>query len=152
MRRITVDDWDYSAVATLGDAIVLDWDIAASREDLRSFAETAALAPDSVLVAPYRLYGRAEAPVWAAKVYEHGERSMRFVDEGEAHCHLFGFGMVYLPGVLTQRFVAEHPGVRMDDMSFSGWHYRHVTQCVTIDWRVRPVHLHYPLARNGELP
>jgi hypothetical protein len=152
MRRIVVDDWDYSAVAMLGDAIVLDWDIAVSREDLRSFAARAAATPERPLVGPYRLYGVPEQPVWAAQRYTRSERELRWVEDDEPTCHLFGFGMVYLPGALTQRFVAEHPGVRMDDISFAGWHYRHVEREVPIDWSVRPVHLHYRLGQAGELP
>lgn len=155
--RVAVDDYDYSGLADVGDDVIsLDWDIAVSREDLAVFAALARRAPRRVLVAPYLIYPDSrrgmQAPTWAAKRYINAGGQTRYVDEGETHCHLFGFGMVYLPHELLRGFVDTFAGrladgsMVMDDISFSGWHYRNVDQEAELAWQVRPAHLHYDIA------
>src|SRR6266702_5458872 len=62
--RVPVDDYDYRALAGHGDVISMDWDTAASREQLVEFARQAAAHPGQVLVAPMRMYGRDPAGSW----------------------------------------------------------------------------------------
>jgi hypothetical protein len=150
--RVAVDGYDYRGLADLGeDVISLDWDVAVSREDLHAFAGHARAQPGRVLYAPYRAYGQAPGWVWAAKVYLADGMQMRYVDERDQFCHLFGFGMIYLPAPLIKGFIAANPGKVMDDISFSGWHYRNVARETPIDWPVRPVHLHYDIPADGRV-
>lgn len=148
--RVIVNDHDYSGLAALReDVISLDWDIAVSREDLAAFARRAEADPGRVRVAPFPLYNAGD-PVWSAERYNPGEQSVRRVSEGDASCHLFGFGMVYLPHALVAAYLAACPAP-MYDMNFSGWHYRAVRREVPVDWAVRPVHLHYPVPSGGRI-
>lgn len=161
-RAVNRDDgrWRYSyrALADVGDDLInLDWDVAVSREDLVAFAKAARSQPDLVLIAPTLVYqdSRAGLPgtVWSMRRYEPSG-ALRQVAAGEPACHLFGFGMLYLPAALIDafcsRFAAELDAgtVRFDDTAFAGWHHRTVGEAA-IDWSVRPVHLHY---RISEVP
>ena len=152
--RVPVDDYDYRGLADLGDdVIVMDWDVAISLEDLHLFAEHAAAHPGDVLAGANRLYkdGGPEW-VWAASRYNTPEKqSMRWLEEGEPTCHLFGFGLAYLPQLLIKQFIAEHPGHLMSDVDFAGWHYNRVRQEVPVDWSVHPVHLHFEIPEGGRL-
>lgn len=146
LRRVYVDDYDYRPLVELGDDVVqLDWDTAASLEDLNVFADRARRAPERVLVAPCRVYpdSRAglSAPVWNLKRYLTGEQATRYAREGE-DAHLFGFGMVYLPAALIRGYVEAWPGKPLGDIAFAQWHYRTVGEAA-VAWDVRPVHLHY---------
>lgn len=146
-------DYDYRGLAAIGDDVIqLDWDTAVSREDLITFAELAREHPGGVLVAPVPVYQESRrglpGTVWNLRRYTERERSIRYVDASEPNCHLFGFGMVYLPRKLLEAFEREWPG-KFDDTGFAGWHYRHVEREVPIAWQVRPVHLHY---RISEVP
>jgi hypothetical protein len=104
--------------------------------------------PDRVLVAPYRIYTPTTravplpgGPIWVHRRYTEGEKSMRFVDEGEPTCHMWGLGLTYLPGAVIREFLDFWPG-HFSDASLSGWYYRRYGE-TPIDWSVRPVHLHY---------
>lgn len=153
--RLINDEYDYQELGLFGDDILhLDWDMAVHREDLIRFAAMAREDPGRVLVAPYRIYPDSRRglhePLWAAKRYEAG--GMRYVREGEPTCHIFGFGMVYLPGALIARFLAEFASeleagrVKLDDVAFSGWHHKNVEPEARIAWDVRPVHTNYRIS------
>jgi hypothetical protein len=147
--RLVLDHYDARKLAAMPDVlIVLEWDIAATKEDLGIFAAAARLAPRRVLVAPYRLYPEANPgltePIWAHR-REPGNVPVRAAD---ATCHRFGFGMVYLPRLLLRAFaddwLAANPNGNLTDETFSGWHYRtNPDPEVPICWAVRPVHLNY---------
>ena len=157
LERVETPPFDYSPLAALGDDVVhLDWDIACSPEDLAVFAEAARRQPGQVLVGPYRTYPGSVVgadpvprdlaePVWTAKVYTTGtETAMRWVQPTDYSCHLFGFGLVYLPAGLLTGFVAANPGAVMSDMAFSGWHNRNIAYATRLCWQVRPVHTNHP--------
>ena len=80
------------------------------------------------------------------------ERGRLFVETGEPTCHLFGFGMLYLPRALIAGFVEEFRTgldaglVSFGDTAFAGWHHRTVRAETPIAWDVRPIHLHYSTA------
>jgi hypothetical protein len=140
-------DYTYEHLVDLDDDVLLiEWDLAVSREDFATFRARAAGARGDVLVAPYRLYATTErteeyaAPPWALQRYVNDEQNMRFCTPNDTHAHLFGFGLVYLPRDLIRAFVAT--GHRFGDGEFSGWHYRNVRPEVPIAWDVRPIHLH----------
>jgi hypothetical protein len=158
--RMLNSNYSYAGLVGVGDDLIqLDWDTAVSREDLTVFAALAREHPDRVLVAPVPVYGDSRRglnrTVWNLRRYTSGETHLRYVDTGEPTCHLFGFGMVYLPRELVAGFVQHHADdlaagrVRFDDSSFAGWHHRHVQTETRIAWQVRPIHLHYKI---GEVP
>ena len=150
-RRVPVDDYDYRGLCALGaDVVSMDWDTAVSREDLALFCAAAAGSPSRVLVAPMRNYRATPAP-WNLVRYTPGG-NYESVEPGE-QAHLFGFGMVYLPAALLAGWDAAHgEGAKMTDQAFAAWHHETVSMTVDIDWRVRPVHLHYPEAQTGVIP
>lgn len=158
--RMLNENMSYAGLSGLDDDVIqLDWDTAVSREDLVLFAELARQAPDRVLVAPVPVYPDSRRglsdTIWNLRRYTEGGRTLRYLRTGEPACHLFGFGMVYLPGKLVRRFMdrfAEQLAagtVRFDDTGFAAWHHREVEPDTRIAWRVRPVHLHY---RISEVP
>jgi hypothetical protein len=144
--------YDYRVLADVeDDVLLLEWDIAIGKTELEAFIARVQAAPSQVLVAPYRIYqslsGKAYPfhPLWAHRRYEGTPETgrTRFVTEADSTCHLFGFGMVYLPRLLVVAFL-EAWGGHFDDSAFSGWHYRNAPDPeVPICWEVRPVHLHY---------
>lgn len=166
LPRMLVDGYDYRdamrryVASRTDDLVLLEWDIAASLEDLQCFVAQACAHPDRVLVAPYQIYasdtdfadwdrhGRmfaAPRHVFAHRVYEGS--MARFVDPADATCHMFGLGMTYLPNQVIARFLREmQPGWKFDDTTFSGWHAGAVGP-VRIAWDVRPVHLHFDLSQ-----
>jgi hypothetical protein len=138
LPRLVIDGFDYAALRTSSDdVLLLEWDIAVGQEDLLRFAQRAAATPDDVLVAPYRLY--PEGSGWSEPVWAHRRNYLEWVDEGEPVCVMFGLGMAYLP----RKLLAAFAGDRLDDASFSTWHYANVGKAVPIAWDVRPVHLNY---------
>lgn len=148
-------DYDYRGLASIGDDVIqLDWDTAVSREDLIRFADQARKHPDRVLVAPVLVYPDSRKgltqPVWNLRRYaDDSEQATRHViTYRDETCHLFGFGMVYLPHKLLEAFEREWLG-KFDDTGFAGWHYRNVEREVPIAWQIQPVHLHY---RISEVP
>jgi hypothetical protein len=159
-RRVLTDGCDYRTLVEVDDDLIqLDWDTAVSREDLLTFAALAREHPERVLVAPVPVYpdSRRGLPgtVWNLRRYAFDHFQLRYVYTGEPTCHLFGFGMVYLPRKLIHGFAEtfrtdlDEGRIRFDDTGFAGWHCRQVQRETPIAWQVRPVHLHY---RIGEVP
>jgi hypothetical protein len=147
-RRDGCSDYGPGLLAAADDLIVLDWDVAVDLDDLRRFASHVR-GLSTPVVGPNRLFDDPAQTVWAFKRYLPGERSMRWCDESDGTCHLFGFGFVYLPRVLVVAWTAANPGEPLDDMTFSGWHYRKVAEEVAIDWSVRAAHVHYEPPAGG---
>lgn len=135
------------------DVVILEWDIAVSREDLRLFCEIASDSPDHVMVAPYKLYPPTDARlpdvgVWAhRKVINPATLQMSWITHADLTCDIFSTGMAYLPQKVMQGFAADREfnivDKRMTDANLSIWHYRNVKEPVPICWAVNPVHLHY---------
>jgi hypothetical protein len=148
VERLVIDKYDARALAAVGDdVLVLEWDIAVSKEGLAAFARRARQNAHRVLVAPYRLYPEVNRgllrPIWSPRRMPGNVP----VTPGDPFCHYFGFGMTYLPAHLLRRFAAEwlaaNPYGNLTDETFSRWHYEHAAPDVPIMWEVRPVHLHY---------
>lgn len=154
LPRLVMDSYDYRCLDDMDDDLVLiEWDVAASKEDLEVFIDAARSDRDRVLVAPYKLYmptrGDRSLPrtVWAHRRYGTADMATAvFVKDNEPACHLFGLGLAYLPRPVVKAFLKAWPG-HFSDASFSGWHYRNVTPEVPIVWESRPVHLHYQIDR-----
>ena len=152
VMRVLVADFDYRPLLAVDDDVLhLDWDTAVSLEDLLTFAKVARMFPAQPLVAPMLeypggLHGTTRRaltrPTWNIRRYEGA--NMRDCTLGEQSCHLFGFGMVYLPLKLLAEHVASlEPGVPVTDIGFSGWYAANGGEC-DVCWDVRPVHLNYP--------
>ena len=158
MERLLLADYDYSPLAAIDeDVCVLEWDMAASREDRAAFAASAERRRSHILVAPYRLYTvDPTGPVWCHRRVglDGGEQ---WIAECEPICDYFGFGLIYLPRELVRAFLvapapergcppglgpAQYSDCRMHDQTFSVWHHRSGYGPVMVDWSVRPVHLH----------
>ena len=152
--KLVMEGHDYRILAGLDDDIVLlEWDIAVGKCELERFISRCETDPTQVRVAPYLIYqafsGRSYPfhPLWAHRRYEGTPEtgSTRTITEHDKTCHLFGFGLVYLPRVYVRQFLDFWAG-HFDDAAFSGWHYRNAPDPeVPIDWDVPTVHLHYPL-------
>lgn len=168
--RVAVDNYDYRGLAGVGDDVIsMDWDTAASREDITNLAALAAEHPDEVLVAPclnYRGNEPDHEPTYNVGWLDGANRFhawplaafARALEAGSAGCGCgpdwaehFGFGMVYLPLALINQFMAENPGKPMPDTAFADWHFRVLGRRARIAWGVRPVHLHYAAAERGTL-
>jgi hypothetical protein len=152
--RVVINNCDYGPLRAFAgdDLLLLEWDIAASQEDLIRFAAVAHDEPDRVLVAPYRIYAdvyRLPRDVWAHRHWDGEPRGMSapgnptFIDTGAPTCNLFGLGMVYLPAAVLAGWFAAGWAAHFGDVEFSMWHYLHVAEDVPICWDVRPVHLNY---------
>jgi hypothetical protein len=153
LPRLVMKDYDYRILGDVDDDILLlEWDIAIDREGLEAFIAHTKQAPDSVAVAPYRIYQpttravNLPKPFWVHRRYGHGEQTTYFVQEDEPTCHLFGLGMTYLPKRIVRLFLDSWPG-HFSDASFSGWHYKNVEREVPIVWESRAAHLHYLIER-----
>ncbi len=172
VERLVMDNtnpetnFSYDCLADVGDDVLLiEWDLAVGKEELETFAERAATAPDRVLFAPYRLYSGGSLAeglkaVWAAWRYKDNDQRRGWlnpVSEGTPTAHVVGMGLIYLPRDLilgyldtrnrTRRMTGDD--WRFSDISFCGWHFRHVRQEIDLDWQARPVHLHYQLPTIG---
>lgn len=152
MERLVMSGFDYRCLADIDDDLILiEWDIAVSREGLDLFIERAREEPDQIRVAPYRLYPgtyRVPRPIWCHRIRDPGTR--RFAKGPEdTHCQMFGFGLVYLPRPLVVgflKYIEGQPNVKFTDSTFSRWHMRHGRKKdVPIDWDIPLVHLHYTL-------
>lgn len=148
--RIYLDDYDLSPMAEIDDDIVLlEWDIAVDRTSLEVFVERAKAKPDTVIVAPYRLYEttvrshRLKQPVWC-----HRRSDGSHVATGERWCSAFGFGLIYFPRSVVEAFRADWQG-HFSDGSFSGWHKNKVSDRVEIIWDAPATHLHYTVSDLG---
>jgi hypothetical protein len=153
--------FDYRGLVNLDDDVVLiEWDIAVGGEQLVRFMDRAAAEPDRVRVAPYYLYrggrdGRSpQHPFYCHRIREPGTRSWVRGPQ-DAVCHMFGFGLVYLPADLIRRFVEQmNDKSQFTDTTFSRWHMRNAPhRDVPIDWDCHAVHLHYQLPEvpNGDV-
>lgn len=142
--------FDYRHLVEYDDDIVLiEWDIAVGGEQLERFMARAKAEPNRVRVAPYLLYrggrdGRPQVPFYCHRIRDPGTRSWVRGPQ-DLECHMFGFGLIYLPADLIRRFVAQmQPGSHFGDTEFSRWHMRNVKpNGVPIDWDCHAVHLHY---------
>ncbi len=137
------------------DLVVLEWDIAVSKEDLELFCETVH-GSDRVQVAPYNLYPESDprlpsAGISAHRVVTHPTTwATRHVKSSDWECDLFGLGLAYLPRDVIAGYIADpNPAdPRMTDANLSMWHYRQRLGPVPILWQVRPVHLHYTIPKE----
>jgi hypothetical protein len=147
LDRLVMADYDYAtALAGIqGGLVLLEWDIRVDQPSLERFAAAAEERPDRVMVAPYLLHRPStglDAPVWA-----HRRADGAWIDEGESACALFGFGMIYLPAGLVDRYLTEGlfgyglPYPQYFDSAFSRWHHENVRPQVPVCWDIRPVHL-----------
>jgi hypothetical protein len=147
------DNYDYRHLVDYHDDIVLiEWDIAVGGEQLRRFIDRARAEPDRVRVAPYLLYrggrdGRSpQVPFYCHRIREPGMRTW-VKGPADTYCHYFGFGLIYLPQALIERFVGEMSDHgRFGDTEFSRWHARQPIgehRKVPIEWDCHAVHLHY---------
>lgn len=144
--------FDYRRLVDYHDDIVLiEWDIAVGAEQLVRFMARAAAEPDRVRVAPYLLYrGHSgitpQVPFYCHRIREPGMRTW-VKGPKDTYCHMFGFGLIYLPRDLIAGFVAQmSPTSKFGDSEFSRWHMRQLTgerRNVPIDWDCHAVHLHY---------
>lgn len=151
--RLVMRDYDYRRpLADVDDDVLLiEWDLAVSKEDLVEFGRRAMAEPARVRVAPYRLYRYASdrdraAPIWAHRRYIGNPQTGRLVHvtEGDPTCHLWGLGLTYLPRDVVRAYLADRTEP-LTDGHLSGWHYQHVEREVPIDWDIRPIHLHYQI-------
>ncbi len=156
LERLYMTDHDYAVLDRVDDdVIIIEWDMAVHRDELRTFVQRAAASPEVPLVAPYLLYEMQSGiphhrPCWAHRRFQEGGQTCRFIIPTDATAHLFGFGLVYLPRLLVTRFLADWNG-HFSDASFSQWHYLHSGRPeVPIAWDVRPVHLHYNIVKIAE--
>lgn len=144
LPRIEMSGHDYAPVLGQldGDTVIVEWDLAVSREDMDRFTSICEFAGGRVRVAPYVLYpvstGLPE-PVWA---HRHVGRNPAWIKTGDLSCDLFSFGLVYLPHAIVKRYLETDPGVA-GDARFSQWHHAAGLGPVPVCWDVRPVHLHY---------
>lgn len=153
-ERLVNEGYDYRGLIGMGDVIHVDWDTAVSREDLATFAAAARATPNRVLVAPVPMYPAPDRPGlrtahWNLRRYLPGQQQMRYCNPADLAAHLFGFGMVYLPGVLLTAFGQElgsPVAPRFGDIEFASWHHRFAEPGAQILWEVRPVHLHYRIS------
>ena len=144
--QLVIENHDYRSLLDIDeDVVLLEWDIAVSREDLESFVGMAQMKPSGVLVAPYRLY--TPEPVWAHRTWPGDSLTPQGavpVWTGKPACNLFGLGMAYLPRDIVRKFCKSGWANHFGDVEFSMWHYHNVAAEVPITWAVRPVHLNYP--------
>ena len=149
--RLVMEGFDYRCLADVDDDVVLiEWDIAIGGDELAEFMRRAADDPEQVRVSPYLLYPPSTGG--NGKFYCHRIRAaggVRWVAGPEdAYCHMFGFGLIYLPRAYTLQFMETlRSKDRFTDTTFSYWHHRHrgIRKQVPIDWDLPAVHLHYDL-------
>lgn len=144
LPRVIMAGHDYAPVlAGLdGDTVIVEWDMAVSREDIARFTLFCQAEPGRVHVAPYKLYPvstNLPGPVWAHRRAAGGHP---WIAEGMPYCDLFGFGLIYLPNAIVRKYLATDPGM-VSDGRFSRWHHAAGLGPVPVHWDVRPVHLHY---------
>jgi hypothetical protein len=150
LPRILIDQYDYATAVTVAGTessprlpydkpgfCLLEWDIALSSDERQRFAAKAMQRPDSVLVAPYMLYGIDGNPECAHRFIAHGDP----IGEGWPVCETFGFGCIYLPSLVIGRFMQDAvTDLGMTDASFSRYVF-HAYGPTTVDWSFHPQHL-----------
>lgn len=153
IERLVIDNHDYRPLDLVDDdVLLLEWDIAVERDELKTFAWLARENPSAVLVAPYRLYyPELPAPVWAHRLWDgnppgaHHPEGARHIQTADPFCNLFGLGMIYLPRDIIRSFFSSHYSAHVGDVEISMWHYRNVSRRVSVAWNVRPIHLNYEI-------
>lgn len=145
LPRLVMSGYDYSTVELPRDEpgfCMLEWDIALGSDQREVFAAHALEQPGRVLVAPYPIFpvGRSAVLVHKAASDESRMAHRVPVPEGQGWAHSFGFGCIYLPQCVLERWRAERRPP-MTDTRFSDWHIARYGR-VTVDWAVRPQHLH----------
>lgn len=136
------------------DVLIVEWDIAVGAEHFDAMGDLISSAPDQVVAAPYRIYmlPRDPGPHWVMRRYDRSGRA-GWVKDGTESCHLFGFGLTYIPRDIWRAHNADRAGRGwVNDNNFSRWHHAAVRAEVPIPWHIQPVHLHYPsptLEREG---
>lgn len=160
--HVALTNYDMRQVINTGDDILcIEWDLALDKADLITFMEHIDEDPKRVIVAPYKHYPEANPGMdhaqWAHRRFLVDDpprtapvryESCPPVQDDDPFCHIFGFGMVYLPHEELRRFAEDYlvnnPNGQLNDQEFAEWHYRTSDNYeVPICWDVRPVHLHY---------
>lgn len=116
---------------------LLEWDVALDRRGRERFAAHALANPERVHVAPYMLY----TPDGAKQCHRNAGVP---IADGQPDAEMFGFGCIYLPQTVLDRFWADPPrraARELTDTVFSDWH-RQRFEPAAVDWSVRPQHLH----------
>lgn len=120
---------------------MLEWDIALDRVERARFAEHALETPDRVLVAPYMVFKHRLGPKPRMVHRVLGSP----ISDGQKWCDTFGFGCIYFPQQVLERWWREMPYDRssrwFNDVAFSTW-YRSKFGQTAVDWSVHPQHLH----------
>lgn len=154
IERLVIENSHYAdLLAVDDDVLLLEWDIAVSKEDLHAFRDAALDDPSRVIVAPYRIYYEhmLPAPIWAHRRWDGSGAAMSNptgatpVDTLDPTCNLFGLGLAWLPRDLVRAFMAARFSAHFGDVEFSMWHHANVATDVPIFWDARPVHLNYRL-------
>lgn len=168
IERFPIDNYDYRpliadhAARFPGQGLIhVDWDTAFGIETRDAFERRARAQPESVLVAPVRIYPDSTAldrTVWNhrvpihpsslyAKYTEFTGSQWRWVQQDQdTEAALFGFGMLYIPYDICLEFCkATLASKHYNDYEFSKWHYeKH--GLVPISWDIIPVHIHWESA------
>jgi len=73
-ERFVMEDFSYEGLGAIDDDILLlEWDVAVSKEDLAYFAATAARTPKDVLTTAYKLYFRgSKRLIWESRADRAG--------------------------------------------------------------------------------
>lgn len=153
-QRVPVDHYDYRHLLELGDDVVcMDWDTAASREDLLTFVEHAESEPGRILAAPCLLYRRDLPSRWSVGSFGPGRPGecceWQPGGEGDSPVAFSGFGMIYLPHAELVAYAEANPGAPLNDVLFCHWRHHRGLPPFEVAWDVRPVHLNYPEAVDG---
>lgn len=144
------------------DMVVIEWDLAVSKEDRARFGRHCQDAPQVIHVAPYPHYGYKPGGWDHGWVHRNDGLLSGSITEGEPDCQFFGFGLIYFPLRIVRAFLddmARPPGElaarygepvaallgeeSVTDVAFSAWHWAAQRQRVPVHWDVRPVHLNY---------
>lgn len=145
-----------------GDTIVIEWDLALSREHRAAFEEHCKAESGIIHVAPYPHYHYKPDGWDHGWVHRNDDLLNGSVSEGEPDCRFFGFGLTYFPLPVVRAFLGdlalpagELSAARgeqvasllaektVNDIAFSAWHWAALGRRVPIHWDVRPVHLNY---------
>lgn len=170
-----ITDCNYTPVleSMTEGTVVIEWDMALSREDRARFEEYILAGPGIVHVAPYRHYAyKPPDKDFSWLVRNTGTEGFGdlFCEEGEPDAMYFGFGLTYIPLWIAKAYLAECQkdfntlaktrGVglatamkagRCGDVVFSQWHWMATGHRVPVYWDVRPVHLNYPAGNWVEI-
>lgn len=136
LPRLVIDSYDYATLnpgwpADQPGFCMLEWDVALDRVGRARFADLAATAPGQVLVADYPIYPVAGPPAGTCRARGHP------IPAEATSTETFGLGCIYLPATV----LAEWPGGRLTDRTFSRWHHtRYGPARVALG--VHPQHLH----------